>query len=259
MTGVLAGKVVTRVAAATSRSLVLCADGTVAAWGGNYYGQLGNGSRGWPGLPVAVDPLGVLAEKQVTAIAAGSYFSLVRCADGTLAAWGHNSDLVLGNGSFNSSSLPVPVNAGGLASGERFSAQFSGHYATHNLALVAMPFIPRIAVESPAGSPVAKCGATVDFGAVAVGNVITRGFVQTTATGRLGTPSPSLASRRISRRAGAQRSRAEALATSAFPAGHGGCKPPPRAVWERQAPAWRVAGVALFLCLAVLRLSGDCG
>jgi hypothetical protein len=51
-------------------------------------------------------------------------------------------------------------------------------------------------VESPAGSPMAKRGATVDFGAVAVGNVITRGFVQTTATGRLGTPSPSLASRR---------------------------------------------------------------
>ena len=112
----------------------------------------------------------------IIGVAAGYQHSRAWCADGTLAAWGSNSDVELGNGSFNSSSLPVTVNGGGLASGERFSAQFSGHYATHDLALVAMPFIPRIAVESPAGSPVAKRGATVDFGAVAVGNAITRGF-----------------------------------------------------------------------------------
>ena len=37
--GVLAGRTVVAVAAGASHSLALCADGTVAAWGNNLYGQ----------------------------------------------------------------------------------------------------------------------------------------------------------------------------------------------------------------------------
>ena len=42
--GVLAGKTVTAIAAGASHSLALCADGTLAAWGCNDDGQLGNNS-----------------------------------------------------------------------------------------------------------------------------------------------------------------------------------------------------------------------
>jgi hypothetical protein len=41
-TGVLAGKTVVAIAAGGSHSLALCSDGTVAAWGWNYFGQIGD-------------------------------------------------------------------------------------------------------------------------------------------------------------------------------------------------------------------------
>ena len=75
-TGVLAGKTVIAVAAGTSHSLALCADGTLAAWGYNYNGQLGNGSTTNSSVPVLVDRTGVLAGKTVVAIAAGDSHSL---------------------------------------------------------------------------------------------------------------------------------------------------------------------------------------
>ena len=42
--GVLAGKTVIAISSGADHSLALCSDGTLAAWGSNTYGQLGNGS-----------------------------------------------------------------------------------------------------------------------------------------------------------------------------------------------------------------------
>ena len=72
-TGVLAGKDVVAIAAGTAHSLALCADGTLAAWGSNYYGMLGNNSTSNSSVPVLVDATGALAGKKVVAIAAGGY------------------------------------------------------------------------------------------------------------------------------------------------------------------------------------------
>jgi alpha-tubulin suppressor-like RCC1 family protein len=137
--GVLSGKTVIAVAAGASHSLALCSDGTVAAWGYNGYGQLGNNSTTQSKVPVAVTQTGVLSGKTVTAVAAGLNHTLAMCSDGTPAAWGYNLNGQLGNTSTTNSSLPVVVSTAGLAAGERFALTGSGPMANHVLGLVVSP------------------------------------------------------------------------------------------------------------------------
>ena len=96
--GVLAGKTVVALAAGAFHNLVLCADGTIAAWGFNNHGQLGTGDTANAHVPVLVDPVGTLAGKQVVQVAAAKYHSLALGADGTVVAWGFNDDGELGTG-----------------------------------------------------------------------------------------------------------------------------------------------------------------
>lgn len=131
-TGVLAGKTVSAIAAGYYQSLALCSDGTVAAWGHNQYGQLGNGSTTSSIVPVAVTTTGALAGKTVIAIAAGEVHNLALCSDGTLAAWGVNFSGQLGNNSAAGSNVPVAVITTGLA-GRAVVAISAG--VQHSLAL----------------------------------------------------------------------------------------------------------------------------
>ncbi len=133
--GVLSGKVVIATAAGYSHSLALCADGTLVAWGNNFYGELGNGNTNFNSVPVAVNQTGVLANKKIVGIAAGSYFSLALCADGTMATWGCNDSGRLGNNSTAHSSVPVAVNTAGVLAGKKAVAIAAGIF--HGLALCA--------------------------------------------------------------------------------------------------------------------------
>ena len=88
-TGVLAGKRVIAVSAGRSHVLVLCSDGTVASWGGNFYGELGiNSTVNTSFAPNLVDTSGALAGKTVVQISTSRYMSLALCSDGTLVRWG---------------------------------------------------------------------------------------------------------------------------------------------------------------------------
>ena len=134
--GVLSGKTVTAIAAGYNFNLVLCADGSMAGWGENYGGQLGNSSTSsLAPFPLEVDRTGVLANKTVTSIAAGSYHSLALCSDGTLTAWGGNSAGALGNNSLTKSSTPVLVDRTGVLADKTVVA-ISGSY-TSSMALCA--------------------------------------------------------------------------------------------------------------------------
>jgi alpha-tubulin suppressor-like RCC1 family protein len=90
------------VSAGNAHSLALLADGTVVAWGRNYAGQLGRDNTGLDdcggGDPCSLTPLAVPGLSNVVAIAAGGSHSLALLSDGTVMAWGRNSNGQLGNG-----------------------------------------------------------------------------------------------------------------------------------------------------------------
>jgi alpha-tubulin suppressor-like RCC1 family protein len=132
-TGLLSGKTVIAISAGAEHSLALCSDGTLAAWGKNTEGQLGNDSTAPSTVPVAVNSTGVLMSKSVTAISAGQNHSLCLCADGTVVAWGKNSAGQLGNNSTVTSLVPVEVTANGVLSNKTVTAVSTG--AEHSLAL----------------------------------------------------------------------------------------------------------------------------
>jgi uncharacterized delta-60 repeat protein len=133
--GVLTGRTVQSISAGQYHALALCTDGTVAAWGYNHRGQLGNGTTQASAVPVEVQPPGVLAGKSVTAVRAGGDHSLALCSDGTVAAWGWNGSGQLGDGSATSRLSPVAIDQGGVLAGKSVVSLGAG--AEHSLALCA--------------------------------------------------------------------------------------------------------------------------
>lgn len=133
MTGVLAGKTIVAVAAGAEHSLALCSDGTLAAWGDNSSGQLGNNSTISRNEPVLVDQSGALAGKTVVAISAGGFFNLALCSDGTVFGWGAGASGQLGNNITATSFVPSPVVQTGVLAG-KFVVKIAAGY-THSLAL----------------------------------------------------------------------------------------------------------------------------
>jgi hypothetical protein len=90
LSGVLKGKTVSSV---SMLSELLCTDGTLATWGNNTWGQLGNGQMGvdqWSSAPVLVDTSGALKGKKVVALDGGAL-----CDDGTYYVWGSKHDVPL--------------------------------------------------------------------------------------------------------------------------------------------------------------------
>ncbi len=131
--GVLAGKTVVAMSAGQTHSVALCADGTVASWGSNFFGELGNNGEDHSSIPVSVDQSGALAGRTVIAVSAGFQYSLALCSDGTVAAWGNNSNGELGNNSTTSSPVPVAVYNNGVLAGKSVIAISAGYF--HCLAL----------------------------------------------------------------------------------------------------------------------------
>jgi alpha-tubulin suppressor-like RCC1 family protein len=94
--GLLTG--VVAVAAGNNHSLAVKQDGTVWAWGDNYYGELGTstGNGTTPAQVAGPNGQGVLTG--ITAVAAGADHSLAVKQDGTVWAWGYNWACQLGDG-----------------------------------------------------------------------------------------------------------------------------------------------------------------
>lgn len=77
-------------------------DGTVWAWGYNYYGQLGDGSRGYQNYEASQ----VEGLHDIKAVSAGISHTVAVQTDGTVWAWGNNWFGSFGNG-VQTSALPV--------------------------------------------------------------------------------------------------------------------------------------------------------
>ncbi|MGI4735907.1 MAG: RCC1 domain-containing protein, partial [Janthinobacterium lividum] len=116
-----------QVAAGQYHSLGLRADGTLYAWGYNYYGQLGNATNN--GTTTAT-PTPTLVAGTYTQVAAGQYHSLGLRADGTLYAWGSNAYGQLGNATNNGTTTATPTLVAGT-----YTQVAAGQY--HSLGLRA--------------------------------------------------------------------------------------------------------------------------
>jgi alpha-tubulin suppressor-like RCC1 family protein len=104
------GLVLLAAAALLGAQTQLCRADSAVAWGGNFSGQLGDGTTTNRNTPVAVSGL----SSGVTAVVAGGQHSLA-VQNGGAYAWGSNNIGELGNGTITDSLTPVAVN--GLTSG----------------------------------------------------------------------------------------------------------------------------------------------
>ena len=200
----LYGKTVVSISAGSMHSLALCSDGTLAAWGYNRCGQLGDNtttSRSAPGLVSTAIGLSALSNRTVVAVSAGALDSWALCSDGTCAAWGAGG--FTGDGTTTERHTPVAVNISALNSGERMTRLSTSPCSSHSLALVAAPRTPQLSVACngfviAAGdtTPAAEDG--TDFGNAPIGGspVIRTFTVQNNGTAPLlppaGTPMVSI-------------------------------------------------------------------
>lgn len=86
----------------------LTAQGGIKCWGGNYYGQLGNGYSGssaYSNVPVDVDGLNA----GVQSISVGGTHTCALLESGAVKCWGYNYYGQLGTDNYMSSSVPVDV------------------------------------------------------------------------------------------------------------------------------------------------------
>jgi len=106
-------------------SLCIQKDGTVNAWGGNSYGQLGTGNTTQYSTPTTIP--GLTGVKQLSA---GLYYSLALMNDGTVKAWGYNANGQLGTG--NTANCNTPTLISGLTGVKQIAAG-----EIHSLALMS--------------------------------------------------------------------------------------------------------------------------
>ena len=114
---------VVALAAGENFSAALFANGTVATWGANAHGQLGDG---WNTMTQPTPTL-VPGLSGVTAIAAGGTHMLALKSDGTLRAWGHNDQGQVGN--VVDTSVISPVTPNTIADAVKIAAGYYNSYA----------------------------------------------------------------------------------------------------------------------------------
>lgn len=171
--GILAGKQVIAIAAGDHHSFALCSDGTVAAWGRNTDGQLGDNQLVSRNRPVAVDVTGILGGKSVVSLIAGADHTLAACSDGTLVGWGRNHRGQLADGILSGRPFPVEVSTLTLRPGERLMPMPGSHGGTHNLMLAGAPLA---AVTTLAARDITGTAATLTGAVQANRNSVTVSF-----------------------------------------------------------------------------------
>jgi len=120
---------VSAIAAGGNHTLALKQDGTVWAWGDNGDGQLGDGTIGTH----RPSPFQVPGLSNLIAIDASGAHTLALTGDGTVWAWGYNSDGQLGDGTTATRRSPVqvvqvpgPFNARVIAAGNHHTLALKG-------------------------------------------------------------------------------------------------------------------------------------
>jgi alpha-tubulin suppressor-like RCC1 family protein len=120
------GATITAISAEQYGGLALTSTGAVLAWGYDTDGELGNGSTTASLVPVTVQlPSGTKA----TAIAASADAGYALTTSGTVLSWGYNAYGELGNGTTNTSGVPVTVSLPAGTKVKAIGAAFYDGYA----------------------------------------------------------------------------------------------------------------------------------
>ena len=129
--GVLKNKTITSIDAGVAHTCAV-ADGAPYCWGGNFFGQVGNGTTGLQvPLPVAVD-VAPFGGQPVTTIRAGRFHTCA-LAGGKAFCGGANTFGQLGDDTTDPKSVPVAVKMTGALDGKSFTAVRTG--GNHTCAL----------------------------------------------------------------------------------------------------------------------------
>ncbi|MEN6560930.1 MAG: chitobiase/beta-hexosaminidase C-terminal domain-containing protein [Acidobacteriota bacterium] len=94
------------IAAGRFHTMLAKSDGTCWTWGGNYEGQIGDGTTTPRPAPARVEGL-----SNIVAVAAGFYHSVALTSDGAVWAWGRNQYGQIGDNSTTERLSPVEITA----------------------------------------------------------------------------------------------------------------------------------------------------
>jgi alpha-tubulin suppressor-like RCC1 family protein len=161
---------VTSIAAGSTHALALLSGGTVMAWGEDKFGEIGNGTMKSEVEP----PVAVTGLEGVTAIAAGSQFSVAVAGGGKVMTWGIDNWGQLGDGKVGATST-VPVEVAGIAKVASISAGFA------HVVAFGEP-LPAVTEVSPTIGPTAG-GTTVTISGANFGGATAVTFGSTAASG----------------------------------------------------------------------------
>ncbi|WP_175428390.1 FIVAR domain-containing protein [Bacillus solimangrovi] len=124
-----------QVSAGFDHTVALASDGRVYTWGGNAFGQLGDGNIGWGVDQSSPTAITIPGGAKIEQVSAGGDHTIALASDGTIYTWGRNNDGQLGDGNSGwgvDQSSPTVIPIPGGAKIEQISAGFA-----HTIALAS--------------------------------------------------------------------------------------------------------------------------
>ena len=100
-------KKIAKISAGNYHNLAIDIEGNLWAWGGNSFGQIGDGTTTTKSTPVAI-----MEGRKFKEISAGRYQSLAIDEEGNLWSWGRNNEGQLGDGTTINKNYPVQIKKG---------------------------------------------------------------------------------------------------------------------------------------------------
>lgn len=116
-TGFMKQAVWKRLAPGSFHTCALAEDGWVYCWGGNWGGQLGNGTQSDSLLPVAISRGDIPTGATILKVSSGEEFSCAIASDNKAYCWGWGDSGQIGNGDTVNVSVPTAVVQGDMPAG----------------------------------------------------------------------------------------------------------------------------------------------